>query len=58
MQQTKQSIIVRTDLALTLEKLDRRGEAKKLLAEIVDGGRKFTDMAQAKALLDKWERKQ
>ncbi len=49
---------IKYHLALTLEKLDRRGEAKKLLAEIVDGGRKFTDMAQAKALLDKWEGKQ
>jgi len=49
---------IKYHLALTLEKLDRRGEARKLLAEVVDSGREFTEMAQAKALLDKWEGEQ
>jgi len=45
---------VKYHLALTLDKLDRRGEAMKLLGEVIDGDRPFTEMTSAEALHRKW----
>lgn len=46
---------VKYHLALTLDKLDRRREAVKLLAEVVDSDQVFLEKAEAMSLLDKWE---
>jgi len=45
---------VKFHLALTLDKLDRRGEAMRLLREVIEGERAFAQLTQAKDLLSKW----
>ncbi len=48
---------VKYHLALTLDKLDRRGEAIKLLGEVIESDRPFDNVASAEALLQKWSEK-
>ncbi len=45
---------VKYHLALTLDRLDRRGEAIKLLGEVIDGDRSFSEMLSAELLHNKW----